>query len=164
MMDDVFLCSDSYHNLFSFYKYARLKTGPACSLFFEKILLFINRLSLIKSAIRGPVPTVIVNQAFWSGFFAIFLLFLCNTSRVVCCAFVIWVASSCSECSTLVFNSTSLTLQKVEKARKFVAFINRAVTRAYQLGPFSFYICRGRFLYYADRTCGCDLCFQAKSL
>ena len=82
---------------------ARLKTGPACSFFFEKILLFINRLCLIKSAIRGPVPTLLVNQVFWFGFFVVFLLFFCHTSRVVC-----WIVRSCSECSTLVFNSTSV--------------------------------------------------------
>ena len=35
--------------------------------------------------------TVSMDQAFRSGFFVIFLLFVCNTFRVVCCAFVIWV-------------------------------------------------------------------------
>ena len=52
------------------------------------------------------------------------------TSRVVCCAFVILVATSSSECSTLVFNSTSLTLRKDEGIWKFPGFINWAVTRA----------------------------------
>ena len=111
---------------------ARLTTRPTCSLFFEKILevLFLNCLSLIKSAIRCPVPTVVVNQALWFGFFGILLFLYDMTSRVVCCAFVILVATSSSECSTLVFNSTSLTLRKDEGIWKFPDFINWAVTRA----------------------------------
>lgn len=102
----------------------------------ESSFFFFNGLSLIKSAIR------------------------CSE----CCAFMILVATSHSECSILLFSSTSLTLPKVEETWKYLGFINWAVMRAHQFGPFSFDIWWESFLNYADWTCGCDLCFQAKSL